>query len=60
MGGLFSKPKKPKPVVVPKPAPMPVPDEEGLRKVKKKKVAQAARRSGRASTVLSEDQGLGG
>ncbi len=67
MGGIFSKPKapaipKPQPLPVyepppePEPVPeMPVPDEEGARTDAEKKAALLAKRSGRASTVLTED-----
>jgi len=60
MGGIFggSKPKPP-----PKPIPpkvIPQPDEAAAKKAKKKDISRTMQRAGRASTFLSEGQGLGG
>lgn len=57
MAGLFSKPKAP-----PAPAPVPVmpePDEEAVKMAKMKSYATSKRRSGRLSTVLSQEEALG-
>jgi hypothetical protein len=73
MGGLMSKPKVP---VMPAPAPlpeytpppptpapvaMPTPDDTAIMTAKKKKTALEMQRSGRASTVLTDngDDSLG-
>lgn len=67
MGSIFKKPKAPpppKPIELPKyeppPAPepvpvMPLPDDAAIEKTKKKKIAEQAARSGRASTFLSDN-----
>ncbi len=55
MGKLFSGPKIPKPVPAPAlPPPAPMVDQEAIEKEKRKKLALASKRSGRASTMLSE------
>lgn len=72
MGSLISKPKTPtppKPVELPeyKPPPepetvpeMPTPDFEAIARKKKKAQQEQSKRSGRASTFLTEDgEGLG-
>ncbi len=56
MGGLFgSKPKMPEIK-----APTPVADEEMLAKKRKEKVATMKQRSGRKSTILSDNDTMGG
>lgn len=60
MGGLVSKPKAPPPPPpIPEPEPLPVPDDEAIRLDKRRKAASRARRSGRASTVLTQQGGAG-
>lgn len=56
MGGLFSGPKTPAP---PPPTPMmPTPDDDAVRAAKRKKLAADQSRQGRASTILTQDNGL--
>lgn len=52
MGGLL-KPK-PAPVIQP-PAPAPLPDDEALAAARKKKIAEQSQRSGRSSTILTDN-----
>jgi len=47
MTSLFSKPKAPKPT--------PMPDEDELKKARKRKVSEVTTRSGRESTILSDN-----
>jgi hypothetical protein len=42
------------------PAPMPIADDEEVRKRRRRSIAQQSLRSGRASTIFSEGEGLGG
>lgn len=59
MGGLFgSKPKAPK--IPEPPAPTPVVDEVKVADAKSKAVLRARQRGGRASTILSDADKLGG
>lgn len=60
MGGLFSKPKPPKPTPPPviKP-PAALPDEPKLAKNRKKQAEATRVRGGRRSTILSENETLG-
>jgi hypothetical protein len=51
MGGLFSKPKPPKPVR------MPVPEDADQQAAEDRKRQQIMSRSGRASTILSGNNG---
>lgn len=66
MGGIFSKPKlPPPPPPPPEPEPMPDPDPEasGVAREKRAKIVEQQKRSGRASTILSQGGGgekLGG
>lgn len=57
MGGLFggapSPPPPPPPP--PPPAPMPVPDDESVKTAQKKRAASIVQRSGRLSTILTDD-----
>lgn len=58
MGSLKpSKPKAPPPPVAP--AVMPVADDEAIAKAKKANMAALMKRSGRASTFLSDRETLG-
>lgn len=72
MGGLFSKPKPPKPpapVKLPeykpppepeKPPEMPTVDDEVVQKKKRRDLAKLSQTSGRASTMLADgESGLG-
>jgi len=54
MGSLFSKPPSPPPI---KP-PAPMPDEGAIAREKQKAVTQRMQSSGRASTLLSDREGL--
>lgn len=56
MGGLFSKPKQPKPPPV---TPYLMPDEQGLKKFKRRKMAEMTSRGGRSSTIMSQPTSLG-
>jgi|GEM_PF-6341742 len=57
--GVPDAPKPPKKVAPP--APMPDEDDEAIRKRRNQSIAEQSRRSGRVSTVLSDDdQKLGG
>lgn len=49
----------PKPTTPPKPEPIPQIDEEAVKREKMKKVAEQSSRSGRASTILSQNDGFG-
>lgn len=57
MGGIIggSSPKPPPP-----PKPTPMADEEAIAKAKQRARASLQQRSGRASTVLSDSEKLGG
>lgn len=50
MGGLFKQPKIPK-----TPPPVPMPEEATLNAAKRRKFAMMLKRSGRNSTILSDD-----
>lgn len=59
MAGLFSKPKAP-PAPAPEPV-MPLPDDEAVKKSKMKAYAGQRRKSGRLSTILTQNNDvLGG
>ncbi len=65
MGGLFGSPPAPPPPPPPPPppAPMPTPDDSAIKAAQKKQAALSIGRSGRLSTILSDDSGsdkLGG
>ena len=50
----------PKPPTPPKPEPIPeMADTEAINREKKKKIAEISSRSGRASTILSQNDGFG-
>ena len=51
MGGMFSSPKAPE---VKEPVVMPEADDTRVMAAKKKKAAEVASRSGRASTIMTE------
>ena len=55
MGGLFSSPKAPPPPPPP-PPPTPLPDEDSpdIKRARRRKIAEQQKRSGRASTILSQ------
>lgn len=53
MGSLSSKPKPPKPL--PAPTVMPVADDEAIQNAKRRNLAAMVKRSGRASTFLSDN-----
>lgn len=56
MGSIFGGAKSPAP---PPPTPvMPLPDDEAVKGAKKKKLADMAARQGRASTILTQDNGF--
>ena len=59
MGGLFSSPKPsaPPPPPPPEPVTMPEADDEAVRKAKRRKLAEIQARSGRASTILTDNGG---
>ncbi len=60
MGNPFDQPKAPpppKPVKIPGPTPMPAVDQTRLNQSKKKVMAAASQRSGRASTILTDSSG---
>lgn len=60
--GVFT-PKAPAPIVpdaVKTPAVMPTPDDDAVKAARRRQAAEVAQRSGRASTVLSQDDKLGG
>lgn len=60
-GGLAaSKLLKPKTPTVQKPAVMPTADDEAVKAAKRRQIAEMQYRGGRASTVLSEGDKLGG
>lgn len=59
MGNPFKKPKTPPPPPPPKPTPMPVADDTQVALDKKKKAASRVKRSGRVSTILSQDGNSG-
>ena len=55
MGGLFSKPKLPKTVVnAGKKTPRPMVDDAAIAAAKRKSMAAASQRGGRASTILTD------
>lgn len=56
MGGLFSRPKPPK---IEPPAPMPDPEDEVRQREQRRMAAAAATQTGRRSTMLSSQQGVG-
>lgn len=60
--GLGSTPEMPAAAVAAatKPAVMPLPDGDEVKKAMRKRIAEQAGRSGRASTILSDDTKLGG
>ena len=51
MGGLFSAPKAPKPVV---PKPVPMVNEQAIAEGRKRQQLAASQRGGRQSTILSQ------
>lgn len=51
MASLFSAPKPP-PIIQPKA--MPVPDDKALQQAKMQEIAAASARSGRSSTILTD------
>ncbi len=56
MGSLFGGPKAPAP---PPPTPvMPIADDASVQAAKKKKLSEIASRQGRASTILTQDNGF--
>lgn len=59
MGGLFSSPKPsaPPPPPPPEPVTMPEADDEAVQKAKRRKLAEIQARSGRASTILTDNGG---
>jgi len=57
MGGLFGSPK---PKAIPEPTVMPLPDDEAVRKARLKSLREQQKRGGRASTILSTEDKLGG
>ena len=59
MGGLFSSPKPsaPSPPPPPEPVTMPEADDEAVQKAKRRKLAEIQARSGRASTILTDNGG---
>lgn len=57
MAAMFSKPKVAKPVI---PKPIPMVDEAAINAAKQKKTLMASQRGGRASTILSQGDTLGG
>lgn len=59
MGGLFSSPKPsaPPPPPPPEPVAMPEADDEAVQKAKRRKLAEIQARSGRASTILTDNGG---
>lgn len=55
MGGLISKPKAPPPPPPPpEPTPMPDPENPKIKRDSKRNYAMQRRKSGRASTILSQ------
>lgn len=65
MGGLFGGAPTPPPPPPPPPPPvaMPTPDDPSIKAAQEKRVAAITQRSGRLSTILSDDSGgdkLGG
>lgn len=56
-GSMFKTPKMRQPLIAAAPKPMPVPDDEAMAKARKKSVAAVMGRSGRASTILSDNGG---
>ncbi len=54
MASMFSKPKMPKPKT------QLLPDEAAIEAARKKSIAKQQSRSGRASTLLSDPERLGG
>lgn len=65
MGGLFSSKPAPAPAptpvpAIPEPTIMPTPNDVKMRAAKKKSVAAQQKRGGRASTILTESDKLGG
>lgn len=59
MGKLLKGPKAPPPPPIESPAVMPVADDTNVALDKKRTLAKRANRSGRASTILSQDNGGG-
>lgn len=58
MGNIIGGPKAPPPPKIEPPAPMPDPEAGG--EAKRRKIAALQSRSGRASTILTGDERLGG
>jgi hypothetical protein len=58
MAGLFSRPKAP-PTPAPEPV-IPLPDDEAVKMSKMKTYAGKQRKSGRLSTILTQNDSLGG
>ena len=59
MGAMFKKPKMPR-TAEPKVVPMPVPDDQAAAQAKRKTLARQSTRGGRASTILTSGETLGG
>lgn len=57
---LFGASKTAAPPVAAAPAVMPTPDDEAVRLAKRRQIAQMQAMGGRASTILSDDNKLGG
>lgn len=63
LGGLLDKPEVPEippPPVVTPPTPMPLPDDEAIQQARRRSIAAQMQRSGRASTLLTQDPVTGG
>lgn len=52
--------KSPKAPTLAPPAVMPTPDDDSVRAAKRRRIAEMQARGGRASTILSADEKLGG
>ena len=59
-GGAPSPPKAEPPPPPPPPVPLPEPDDEATRVAKRKRAAETRSQAGRASTILTDTETLGG
>jgi hypothetical protein len=61
LGGIGALTREtPSPPPIAKPVVMPTPDDEVVKRAKRRSLATQQGRSGRISTILSEDEALGG
>lgn len=58
--GMFGGNKTPSPPPIEKPPVMPLPDDEAAKKAKRRSIVEQQARSGRAATIFTNDDPLGG